>query len=189
MSFYEDFRETLKDLESYHSRLMKMLELEIDEILKMANSGELKGTWETREINEPGAKGFIIRGRFGTDKAFEPLEPLKPSKRRPLPENPFELPKKALNETREPLTDVFEEEKAIKIYVELPGEEEDDIKLDAKEGNVEIKARSFYKMIKLPNKPIDAKAVSSEYKNGVLKVTIPKKEEPYAKCRGKTRMV
>jgi HSP20 family molecular chaperone IbpA len=168
---------------------MKMLELEVDEILKMANSGKLEGTWETREINEPGVKGFIIRGRFGTDNAQEPLEPLKPSKRRPLPENPFELPKRALNETREPLTDVFEEEKAIKIYVELPGEEKDDIKLNVKEGNAEIKAKNFYKVIELPNKPIDSKAVSSEYKNGVLKVTIPKKEESYEKCKGKTRLV
>jgi HSP20 family molecular chaperone IbpA len=166
-----------------------MFQLEVDEILKMANSGKLEGTWETREINEPGVKGFVIRGRFGADNALEPLEPLKPSKRRPLPENPFELPKKALDETREPLTDVFEEEKAIKIYVELPGEEEDDIKLNVKGGNVEIKAKSFYKMIKLPNKPIDAEKLSSEYKNGVLKVTIQKKEEPRDKCKGKTRMV
>lgn len=175
MSFDDYFEDMFSDLDFFNSKFMKRMQSEIDEILKLIKSGKTKGVWEAREINEPGVRGYIIQGRFGRIDSLEPLEPMKPSRRRPLPENPFELPKKALNDTREPLTDIFEEEDATRIYVELPGEEKQDIQLNFKEGNVEVNAKNFYKMIELPRKPIDNEAVKTEYKNGVLQITIPKK--------------
>ncbi|MDH5635833.1 MAG: Hsp20/alpha crystallin family protein, partial [Candidatus Bathyarchaeota archaeon] len=100
-----------------------------------------------------------------------------PMRPRPEPQRPFEVQESALEETREPLADIFEEEKAIKIYVEVPGEEKDDIQLNVTAGNVEVKAKRFYKMIDLPTSNIDIEKASSKYKNGVLEVTIPKKEK------------
>jgi len=90
---------------------------------------------------------------------------------------------------REPLTDIFDENDVIKIYMELPGEEKEDIQLNFKEGYTEIKARSFYKKVKLPNADVDLGKVTSEYKNGVLKVSVPKKTKLRSEDTAKERMV
>ena len=189
MLFDKDFDKFLGVSDFLDSKFLRRLQLQVDEMLETVRGGKIKGTWEIRQINEPGMEGYYIQGRFGTDESLEPLEPLKPAKRRPLPENPFEIPKSAEKEIREPLTDVFEEENAIKIYVELPGEENDNIHLKVTEDNVEIKAKNFHKIVHLPKKHVEAKNMSSQYKNGVLKITIPKKTELRWKDKGKTRMV
>lgn len=189
MTFDNDFEEIFGNFDVFSNRFMKRFQSEIDEIFKEIKSGKIKGTFETREINEPEVKGYIIQGRFGLDQTSEPFEPLKPSRRRPLPEKPFELPKDTLKETREPLTDIFEEEDATKVYMELPGEEKEEIHLKVAEDTIEIKAKNFYKMIELPNKHIDKKTITSKYKNGVLEITIPKQTVIRKKDAEKERLV
>jgi HSP20 family molecular chaperone IbpA len=185
----KDFDEFLGISDFFDSKFLRRLQLQLDEMVEEVRSGKIKGTWEIKQLNEPGMKGYYIQGRFGTDESLEPLEPLKPIRRRPLPENPFEIPKSSEEETREPLTDVFEEDDATKIYVELPSEEEDNIHLNVNEDSVEIKAENFYKIVRLPKRRIEAENISSEYKNGVLKITLPKKKELRWKDKGKTKMV
>jgi HSP20 family molecular chaperone IbpA len=185
----KDFDEFLGISDFFDSKFLRRLQLQLDEMVEEVRSGKIKGTWEIKQLNEPGMKGYYIQGRFGTDESLEPLEPLKPIRRRPLPENPFEIPKSSEEETREPLTDVFEEDDATKIYVELLGEEEDNIHLNVNEDSVEIKAENFYKIVRLPKRRIEAENISSEYKNGVLKITLPKKKELRWKDKGKTKMV
>lgn len=189
MSFYDEFEKMFSDLEAYQSKLVKKLQSQMDEILQGIESGEIRGNIEAREIDEPKKKGFIIQGRFGSTTPLEPIEPLKPMKRRPLPERLLQVPKNTLEEIREPLTDVFEEDKAIKIYLELPGEEEHNIKLNITDNSIEIKSKNFYKTLDLPKRPIDKKDISTEYKNGVLKVTIPKKPELHYRDEKKTDTV
>jgi HSP20 family protein len=189
MSFDSDFEEIFGDWGIFNSKSMKRIQREMDEIFKDIKNGKIRGTWETREIKEPGVNGFIIMGRFGSDEALEPFEPLKPQRRRPMPERPFELPRTALEETREPLTDIFEQENTTKIYVELPGEEEGDISLEAKPDGIEVKAKNFYKMIELPNRHIAKETIISKCKNGVLEITIPKKKEIRPKDTEKERLV
>jgi len=189
LSSDSDFDRIFGNFNLFTSRFMKRFHSEIDEIFKDVKNGKIKGTLETREINEPGVKGYIIQGRFDSDEALEPIEPLKPLKRRPLPERPFELSEDALKETREPLTDIFEEEDATKIYIELPGEEKEDIHLKVTEDGIEVKAKNFYKMIELPNRHSDKQKVSSKYKNGVLEITIPKQTRLQKKDSEKERLV
>ena len=175
MSFDDDFRDMFEDLDLF--KLVRKSHSELERILERIENGEMKGTWEVKKIDEPDMKGYTIRGRFGLDESLpplEPIEPLKPSKRRPSPNKLFELPKAALEEIREPLVDIFEEDKILKIYVELPGVEKDDIKLKFNEGCIEINAKNFYKKIELPNKHLATRAASTEYKNGLLYITIPK---------------
>ncbi len=174
MSFDSDFDELFGGVDPFTNGFVKKFRAQFDEIFKEIKDGKIKGTLETREINEPGVKGYIIKGSFGSDRALEPLEPLKPSKRKPLPERPFELSKEDFKGPREPLTDVFEEEEATKIYVELPGEEEQDIHLNFIEDSIEVKAESFYKIIELHDGNFDKQRMTSKYKNGVLEITIPK---------------
>jgi len=189
LSYDNDFDEIADDLDFFSSKLMKRFYAEIDEMFKEIKNGKLKGTLETREINEPGVKGYIIQGRFDSDEAHEPFEPLKPLRRRPLPEKPFELSKDASKETREPLTDVFEEESATKIYVELPGEEKEDIQLKVTENGIEVNAENFHKMIELPDRRLNKQGMALKYRNGVLEITVPKQTGLWKKKAGRERLV
>jgi len=176
MAFEDDFDEIIGDYDFFIEKFVEKMQKNIEEILEGVKSGKIKGTWKTKEINEPGVKGYIFMGRFGSGEVLEPIEPLKPLKRRPTLEKPFEPQNANFKEAREPLTYVFEEGNAIKIYVELPGEEKENIHLKVRGGNVEVKAKNFYKKIKLPDKNFALETVTSEYRNGVLKITIPKSQ-------------
>ena len=178
MDSFFDFDDLFADFDKFGKRFMTRIQKEIDETEKAIKSGELEGNWDVEKIDEPGVKGYIIQGRFWTHEPFEtfdPVEPLRPRTRRPIPERPFKLSEKDSMEIREPLTDLFEEDNAIRIYAELPGEEESDIKLDFKKDKVDIKGRKFHKTVDLPTENIDKEKTTSKYKNGVLEVTIPKK--------------
>lgn len=180
MTTFFDSDEIFGDF-GFSGEFMKTILKEFNEIEKMIKSGKLKGKWDIKQIDEPGRKGYVIQGRFWSDQPIEPFEPFKPWRRRPMPKRPFEVPEATLKEVREPLTDVFDEDKALKIYVELPGEEKDHIQLNVTEGKVEVKAKKFYKMIEVPTSKVDIEKASSKYKNGVLEVTIPRKERSPAK--------
>jgi HSP20 family molecular chaperone IbpA len=174
MLFDENFDEIFQNLGIFNKESVKKIQEEINSIIEEVNSGKLKGTWKTKEINQPGMKGWIFMGTFGPDRVLEPIDPLRPQKRRPTPERSFELRKNTPEEPREPLTDVFEEEKTTKIYLELPGEEKEDIQLKAKEDGIEVKAKNFYKKIDLLNNNVSKGKMTTEYKNGVLTITLPK---------------
>jgi HSP20 family molecular chaperone IbpA len=173
-----NFNDLLGDFDKFGKQFMEKIQKEIDETEKAIKSGELKGNWNVRRIDEPGVKGYIIQGRFWTHEPFEafsPFEPLRPRTRRPIPERPSKISEKDSMEIREPLTDLFEEEDEVRIYAELPGEAENDIKLDFKADRVEIKGKKFHKTVDLPTENIDKEKTTSKYKNGVLEITIPKK--------------
>jgi len=171
-SFF-DFDEIFRDFDKIMKRMHGLNEIEKD-----LKSGKLKGGWNVKQIDEPNIKGYVIQGRFRSDQPLEPFDPFKPNdpfERRPIPQRSFRPFEIASEETREPLTDVFEEEKTVKIYVELPGEEKDDIQLNVTKGAVEIKAKNFYKRIQVPSN-VDIEKASSKYNNGVLTIIIPKDE-------------
>ncbi len=178
MSYDDEFRDLFDDFDIF--KLLRKSQSQMEEMLKKMESGEIKGNWEVRQIDEPDMKGFAIRGRFGTDEPMqpiEPIEPLKPSKRRHLPEKPFEVSKAALKDMREPLVDIFEEDSQLRVYVELPGVEKEDIKLDFGENRFELRAKNFYKEIQLPHGHFSKNAFSTEYKNGVLEIVLPKENK------------
>ena len=173
MASFLDFDEIFRDFGEIMKRMRGF-----DEVEKKLKSGKLKGGWDVKQIDEPGIKGYVIQGRFWSDQPLKPFDPFKPNnpfERRPMPQRSFRPSEIASKETREPLTDVFEDEKAVKIYVELPSEEKDDIQLNVTKGKVEIKAKNFYKRIEVPRN-VDVEKASSKYNNGVLTIIIPKDE-------------
>jgi len=165
----DDFRDIFDDVDKFYQRLAKRMFKEMEAIDEAIRSGKIEGEWDIRPIEEPGAKGYIARGRF----QFGKPQPLK-------------LPKQIKDEVREPLTDVFEEKDNVKLYVELPGAEKDDIQLNVTEGQVEVKAKNFYKTIDLPTRDVESNKAVANYKNGVLEVTIPKTKKPAAEERKQT---
>jgi HSP20 family molecular chaperone IbpA len=166
----EEFRDIFDDMDKFYQKFTKRMFKEMEQIDQAIRSGKLLGNWDIKPIEEPGVKGFIARGhfQFGKPQSPQPLRPLKP----------FKLPEKTSDEVREPLTDVFEEKDHVKLYVELPGVEKSDMQLNVSEGQVEVKAKKFYKIIDLPTKDIEAEKAVANYKNGVLEVTIPRKKKP-----------
>ncbi|MCS3924186.1 archaeal heat shock protein Hsp20 [Methanosalsum natronophilum] len=74
---------------------------------------------------------------------------------------------------RKPLIDVLETENEIHVIAEMPGIEKEDIKLNATESMVQLKAsrgdRKYSENIELPGK-IDPDSGKATYKNGVLEI-------------------
>jgi len=83
-------------------------------------------------------------------------------------------------EAVEPFTDVIEEPDKIKIIVDMPGVEKEDIKVRATEDKVVISAehgdRKYYKEVILPNK-VKPETAKAQYKNGVLTITLERLEK------------
>ncbi len=98
---------------------------------------------------------------------------------------------------RAPVFDISETDKDYKISLEIPGSKKEDIKVNITDNNLEIKAEhkkeekkedkekgyysysksyaGYYRSFALPRN-IDANKISAEYKDGVLHLSIPKKE-------------
>jgi HSP20 family protein len=83
-----------------------------------------------------------------------------------------------LQDQREPLVDVIDEEEQIKVLAELPGVEKKDIQLYVDEHTLTIKVetpeRMYHKKLALPNE-IDSSSSRSTYRNGVLETVLKKK--------------
>ena len=100
-----------------------------------------------------------------------------------------------MQEYREPLADVTENDKDITLTLELPGINKKDIELSIRKDHIDIKVehkeetklekegfiqqersyKGFYRSLTLPC-DVDADKANAKYNNGILKITVPKKE-------------
>ena len=82
-----------------------------------------------------------------------------------------------VDEEREPITDIFDEKMEIVVIAEMPGIEQDDIKIDLKEDILEISAasknRNYRKELLLPVKLIQSN-LQHKFTNGILEIRIKK---------------
>lgn len=82
-----------------------------------------------------------------------------------------------VEEEREPIIDVFDEDEEIRIYAEMPGVNQEDIQLDLKEDILDISAqtgdRKYYKEVLLPAK-VRVDTMASSYNNGILEIKVKK---------------
>jgi len=87
--------------------------------------------------------------------------------------------REALTDTREPLIDVVEGEKDVKVIAELPGVKKEDIKITAEGNKLAISAdtptRKYRKELDLPGS-IELEGSKSGFNNGILEVTFPKRK-------------
>ncbi len=145
----------------------KLVDLAAD--LKDAG-GEIKkeGEIDLGHLKEgmKGVFGFSIKTAVGGKPIVEPFGNIKKTPKGPTVE-----------EEREPMTDVFDEKEEVRIYAEMPGVNEEDIKFDLKGDILDISARSgerkYHKEVLLPIQ-VKKEALSYTYKNGVLEVRIKK---------------
>jgi HSP20 family protein len=151
--------------------LFKGIEKLIDLAQELKESGgEIKkeGEIDLSHLKEgmKGVFGFSIKTMAGGKTTVEPFGNIKKTPKGPTVE-----------EEREPITDVFDEEDEIHIYAEIPGVKEEDIKLDLREDILDISAQSgdrkYHKEVLLPGK-VKAETMNSTYKNGILEVRMAK---------------
>ena len=88
---------------------------------------------------------------------------------------------------REPLADVTNTDKEVKVVVEMPGVSKENIKVNAYDNSVEITTtgtedRKYHEVIEIPPET-DIETVTSTYKNGILEIASKKKEQ--TKPKGK----
>lgn len=87
---------------------------------------------------------------------------------------------KTIDDNIEPLVDVIELEKDIRVVAEIPGVSKEDINLNAGQETLEIRVDTanvrFHKVVSLPTKVMPENAKAS-YKNGVLEVVLPRLQE------------
>ena len=88
--------------------------------------------------------------------------------------------KVVLSEETEPMVDVMEHGDEVLIVADMPGVEKDQIKINATEDRLYIKAegdkRKYYKEVELPAK-VDPSTAKASYRNGVLEVRLKKRAE------------
>jgi HSP20 family protein len=96
------------------------------------------------------------------------------------PERRLGRPTIGISQKREPLVDIMETDDEVRIVVELPGVEKEAIKLHGTENSLTISVdtpqRKYHKEIELPAN-VDPGQAKSSYKNGVLEVTLEKREK------------
>jgi HSP20 family molecular chaperone IbpA len=156
MTDYYENDDIFRNFDKFYKRMMENMFGQMQGFGNRGSNGPLKGTWNIQPIRSPGVRGFVAQGRWQ------------------LNNKPFSAPQQITQKEREPLTDIFDEKDNIKIYIELPGVDKDDIQLNTTKRHVEVKAKNFFKTVELPTKNVDFEKATASHKNGVLEVTIPK---------------
>jgi len=113
-----------------------------------------------------GVFGFTINSAGGGSPTVETFGNIKKTPAGPK-----------VDEEREPITDIFNEEKEIVIIAEMPGIEENEIVIDLKGDILEIAAtgknRTYRKELLLPVKAVK-KNLKHKFTNGILEIRITK---------------
>ena len=150
--------------------LFKGIEKLVDLAAKLEENGGIKKEGELNfdhlKKGMKGVYGFTINTAGGGSPKVETFGNIKKT-----PEGP------KVDEEREPITDIFNEKSELVIIAEMPGIEENDIKIDLKEDILEVsaagKGRSYKKEILLPFKA-QKKNIRNKFTNGNLELRIKK---------------
>ncbi len=113
-----------------------------------------------------GVYGFTVNTAGGGRPKVETFGNIKKT-----PEGP------KVDEEREPITDIFNEKIELVVIAEMPGIEQDDIKIDIKEDILEIsavsKSRKYHKELLLPVK-VEKEKMRFKFTNGILEIRLKK---------------
>jgi HSP20 family protein len=126
------------------------------------------GEFKVKGLGEKGrgVYGFSIRTGIGGIPRVEHFGNIRTTQEGP-----------EVAEVREPLVDVFDEEQAIIIAVELPGVAEDEIHIEIQDDVLSLETtgeRKYAKEILLPA-VVDVTTLQKTYKNGILEIRLNKK--------------
>jgi len=146
----------------------------IEKLIKMASDlkeGEVKSTRGETDLGHikkgtKGVFGFSVNTLVGKKPYVETFGNIKRTPKGPV-----------IEKERKPITDLFDEEDEIKIYVEMPGANEEDIKIDLKGELLDISVQSgdrkYHEEFLLPAR-VKPETLTSNYKNGILEIRMEK---------------
>jgi HSP20 family protein len=163
---YADVEEMMKEMEKSFMDLKDMEEVPKDLVReKRAKDGSV-----TKEIG-PIVYGYSMTVGPDGKPVIREFGNVKPGPHRRWQE--------ALTEAREPLVDVVEGDKEIRVIAELPGVKKEDIDLTVEgkrlEISVETPTRKYRKELELPGS-VEVEGSRSTFNNGILEVTFQKRK-------------
>lgn len=141
----------------------------LDMVSSFADKDEARrsGEWTKESKGMKAVYGFSVRMGGGEKPRIEPFgNVVKKGARGP-----------AVDDEREPMIDIFDEDSHIVVVVELPGVEESDIKFTVDGDDLSLTARrgerKYSKEIQLPC-VVTAKGAVAAYRNGVFELKLTK---------------
>ena len=134
---------------------------------EIRKSGELHGLGPEGKVR--GVYGFTIKTGLGEERVeVEPFGNLRRDEK---------TGRAVVQETREPMVDVFQEEDCVLVVAEMPGVTEDDVTLDLTEDILSIVAergdKRYRKEVLLP-RTFSPPQMSHTCRNGILEVRLAK---------------
>lgn len=159
--FNDLFRELQEEMEEFEKQISRYLRVSPEELKSM------------ERLNKPILYGFRIEiGPDGVPRIYEFGNVRRAERGKPHV---------IVSEEREPLTDIYEEDDRIRIVAEMPGVDENKIKVEAiDDRRIVIEAsnhdRKYRKEVDLPSE-VDIETAEAVYKNGVLEIRIRKRHE------------
>jgi HSP20 family protein len=157
------------EFDDWFKRIRKMME-EFDKMFEemLREPMYFSGEGKSGKVIGPYYYGFSVEiGPDGVPKVRE-WGNIRPGHVRPV-----------IRDTIEPFTDVFDEGDHYRIIVDVPGVEKDKINIEATERSLTITAsndRKYYKEVSFAE-PVNPDTAKAQYRNGVLTITIEKKEK------------
>lgn len=147
--------------------LGKLIET-VSEVAEKGQAVSRRGTFSIPGRREArGVYGFTVRTLAGSKPVIRRFGNFKET-----PEGPV------LDETREPMVDVFEEGERLRVVAELAGCDEKDIRTEIQAGKLVISAdtagRKYRGEAALPC-PVDEASLRTSYRNGVLEIELRRK--------------
>jgi len=155
-SFFDDIfgTESFEDIEDM-----------INHIIENMGIDELPGS--------PFVYGFSVTHRPGEEPSIREFGNIPPQPERGQFRHNIHI------DERKPLIDVLETEDSVHVIAEMPGIEKEDIRLDATDSAVDLRAcrdeRKYSEHIELPFK-VNPNSAEATYKNGVLEVIFRRME-------------
>ncbi len=139
-------------------------EMEAEGKTEATRTGELRGKGRLKDLR--GVYGFNVKVGLGGEPTVETFGNIKKSEEGAVVE-----------EVREPLVDIFDENEAIRVIAEMPGVDAGDVRVELKDDILTISAegkdRKYSKEILLPAKG-KQESLKTSYRNGILEVTVAK---------------
>ena len=142
-------------------------------MIESLKKGQLQGKSELTPIEKPGIRGYIFHGVFGTPGAFEEEGTPELGSETRKNEGNLAFPETDKGEPREPVVEISTTANEFIAVVEMPGVEEQDIRVLPGDGLIDVNAMNFKAIeIDLPANADNSK-MSKTFKNGILEIKVP----------------
>lgn len=159
----------------------------VEKLAELAEKGDQlqrSGEFSTSDKGVKGMYGLNLRiggADLGPSSSIPRVQPVARPAAPTAPTTVRRTRQTAAQSVREPLVDIFEEESEVLVVAELPGVDDQDIRLDLNEDILTFHAErgplEYHKEVRLP-KRFTRDQMHFSYRNGVLEIRFKAEEAP-----------